>query len=667
MVAAVALAVSTGTGIASAAKLRVLPEGDVVVTQGAPSDSTSPVNGEIRGPDSQAVVTAVAWPYESDGYVAGPGHRLVAFSVQLTEPNSEADGFGSTGPTLSLTVEGSPQPLDTSDIASAVFDSSGNTGTGTESYVASVPDDTKSVEVSMTDSGYSQSFSLWTLERTTPAPSILYQDPTSSSVTEQIGVTKTLTIHDPSFGDNVADVLITSAELSAFNPAGTDEIAPPGHAYLVLSMTANETQGEFYAQNYLMDLAPLPGSAITLTVGSHHYEAQRSNVTQPVQSSSDDGMLDATYAFLVPSDTVHGIVSIGPATTTGQTYDNYLDSGPTDSVTVSGPVRFSVGFPKAPAVESQPAPPWWSEPEPPTGLPSGSSDESGGVSIALAVFVLAAVVLLILMFRRRAHLADRGTPRLGDVPVATSAPAAEPVGETQGCEPLRIDFLGPVRVSRLTENPGEFARAFLCYLAVHADRPRTVDDAQTALWPLEPSESDVTRKTFLNYVSDVRRLVSSSHLPPTPKRSGYRLVDAVTDWEEFRAQAAEASRATGSAVRDLRTKALQLVRGVPFESELSRWFQWTDSEGVRTEITKTVVRVAMDAHAERVHAGDLDGAEWALRQGLRCNPLEFALWECLADVVQARADRDDAERFWRDAGATLDASDVRLLRERVLG
>jgi hypothetical protein len=117
----------------------------------------------------------------------------------------------------------------------------------------------------------------------------------------------------------------------------------------------------------------------------------------------------------------------------------------------------------------------------------------------------------------------------------------------------------------------------------------------------------------------------------------------------------------------LRVAALQLVRGVPFESELSRWFQWTDSEGLRTGITKAVVTVAVDAHAERVQSGDLDGAEWALRQGLLVNPFELTLWACLADVVQARDDPGDVERFWRDASAALDVGAVEMLRDRVRG
>jgi hypothetical protein len=286
------------------------------------------------------------------------------------------------------------------------------------------------------------------------------------------------------------------------------------------------------------------------------------------------------------------------------------------------------------------------------------------------VAVLGVVVAAILVVRRR--LRPKGDPDVAEpmplhAPDVVVATESEPSPAARNRDILRIEFMGAVRITPLAAPPSEFARAFLCHVAVHDDRPRSVDDTQTALWPLDATETDVTRKTFLNYVSDVRRQVTVAHLPGNPKRSGYRLCNVTTDWHEFRAFEAEANRAEGEAGRVIRRQALQLVRGVPFESELSKWFQWTDSEGLRTEITKAVVRMAIDAHAERVHAGDLDGAEWALRKGLRCNPAELMLWACLADVVQARGNRNDTDRFWSDATAALDTSAVSSLRERVLG
>lgn len=657
---------------ARAAEPQVIPNDQVVVVPAAPSGSTVPVNGELGGPDSQADVTAVAWPDEADGYVANTGDRLVAFTVEVTEPTSDGGLLGSGGPALILTVDGSPVNLDTSTISTDVAESRGSTGTGTESYVAAVPSNTHDVDVSMDDQGYTQALSLWTLQRATPAPNILYEGPSGSGLNDQLGISKQLTLELPGVGSFPAIVLITSASLSAFNGGGA--VAPRGKAYLTVGMVADNSDAEMNGLYYPTNLTPLPGSAIVFTArNGRRYSAERSGVSEAESYASvnDDGLLDATYAFLVPSTTTGGVVSIGPGATTGYTDYAYLNSQSPQAVAVTAPVRFSVGFPAPTVPARQPTPPWVDEPVPDGGLPNKSGPGSGGLPIGVSVVLLLAVVagVLLVRHRLRSKAEPPAEPESAPVPTTIDPERVDAPGAIahQDSATLRIDFMGPVRIEPLANEPSEFARAFLCYVAAHDERPRSVDDAQTALWPLDATETDVTRKTFLNYVSDVRRLVSTAHLPGNPKRSGYRLRNVATDWHEFGALAAEANRAEASVTFLIRRRALQLVRGVPFESELSRWFQWTDGEGLRTEITKAVVKMAVDAHTERVHAGDLEGAEWSLRQGLRCNPGEMTLWACLADVIQARGDRSDADRFWRDAAAVLDTGSVGVLRERVQG
>jgi hypothetical protein len=332
-------------------------------------------------------------------------------------------------------------------------------------------------------------------------------------------------------------------------------------------------------------------------------------------------------------------------------------------------VRFSVAFPSAPVAAHQPAPPWYGEPSPPTGLPSESSGAASGLPVGGAVLVLALLIAVILVLRRRL-----GTEREDESGDAESVPASQPVEVVpmsavvpSSESAMRVEFLGSVRVIPVSEPLSEFGRSLVCFLAVHDDRPRSVDDAQTALWPTVGTESDISRKTFLNYVSEVRGILGTAHFPENSRRAGYRLVHVRTDWHDFRRLEGEVTRSSATPRKQARVAALTLVRGVPFESELSRWFQWTDSEGLRTEITTAVVRMAVDAHAECVQAGDLAGAEWALRQGLRCNPGEFTLWACLADVVQARDDPNAIERYWRDATASLDPGSVATLRDRVRG
>jgi DNA-binding SARP family transcriptional activator len=654
----------------SAADLRVLPNNEVVVAQVMPNNSTVPVSGELRGPDSQADVTAVAWPDEADGYVADSGDRLVAFTVDVTEPASDGGLLGSGGPTLTLTVDGAPEALDTTAISKAVGQSTGSDGTGAESYVASVPNSTHDVDLSMDDSGFTQAFSLWSLKRTTPAPPVLYEGPFGSGPGVQLSVSKTLTLRFQGAGTYPAQVIATSAALSAFNPDGTNAVAPPDDAYLVLGMVADNNAAEMNQLDFPTALTPLAGSAVTFRSASgRRYVAEASNQSQDASNASvnDDGLLDATYAFLVPSTTTRGVVSIGPATTTG----GFSMSPSNVAIDVSRPVRFSVGFPADAPPLRQPKPPWIGEPDPATGLPNGSGPVSGGFPVLLALAVLAAVIAAVLVLRGRIGAVLRhvpgGPPSHDPVPDTTPVtPVPASVADATGEPTLQVHVMGSVRVYPVNETLTEFGRAFVTYLAMHQDRPRTVDDAQTALWPIS-TEEDITRKTFLNYVTTVRRAIGTRHLPDDVQRNGYRLEHATTDWHRFRALVTRADRATGTQAHQLRRAALELVQGVPFESELSRWFQWTDSEGLRTAITKAIVVLAVAAHAECVQGGDLDGAEWALRQGLLANPFELTLWECLVDVVQARDDLSDLERFWRDASAALDQGAIEMLRDRVRG
>ena len=100
---------------------------------------------------------------------------------------------------------------------------------------------------------------------------------------------------------------------------------------------------------------------------------------------------------------------------------------------------------------------------------------------------------------------------------------------------------------------------------------------------------------------------------------------------------------------------------------MSPWFNWADSEGLRTAIETSVVSMARDQARALVGLEELDGAEAALRQGLRVNPTEMILWEELGRVVLAGADPNVASRFWRDISAGLDPGSVSAIRGRLEG
>ena len=645
--------------------------GQVVVVSG-PFAGTVPTDGRLRGPDAGALVTQVAWPVGADGYVSALGDRLVEFAVSVTEPTADAVGVPSP-PSLWLSIDASNHQLDTNAIENQVANSSGTQGTGAATYLTAVPDATHDVGVSLIDAGFTQTLSLWTLKRTTPAPTVLYENPSGSTLSVPLAVSRSVPITTTRGPSSTSIVHASSAVLSAFGPGGSDTLAPPGHDYLTLQLSSGPSNQDYGDPNwgtFYSQMTPIPGSAITFTTkNGRRYVAERSdpiNQTNNPDAPSDDGMVDAIYSFLIPSRATGGIVSIGPATTTGVPYVGFVGSGLV-TLHVGGPVRLSIGLPRASAPAVQRQPPWVDEPVPPSGAPDASGAEPG-LPVGAAIGVLVGVALVALLVRRRTRARRDGHLRPDD-----AEPTSRPVPAT--CEDLpapahrgvlRIEVLGPVRIAPLKGALNEFSRAFLCYLALHADRPRSAGEVQTALWPDDEDVRDVTHKTFLNHVSRARQAVGRAHLPSSSGTARYALIDACTDWQEFRSLVVAAASNADARVDHWKC-ALTLVRGVPFESEVARSFQWTDTEALRSEMTRSVVRVAIDLHAHCVQTRDLDGAEWALRQGLRSNPVEFALWECMADVVQARGDPSDAQRFWRDATAVLDEAAVEALHARVLG
>ena len=66
-------------------------------------------------------------------------------------------------------------------------------------------------------------------------------------------------------------------------------------------------------------------------------------------------------------------------------------------------------------------------------------------------------------------------------------------------------------------------------------------------------------------------------------------------------------------------------------------------------------------------AGDLTGAEWALRQGLLCDPSSLTLWEDLTDVLLEGKDASLLQLHWKAAETVLESGEVTVLRSREHG
>jgi len=703
--------VAAGAGIDGT----VLPTGSVVSIGSTAAHLTAPADGRLRGPNFTATATGVAWPASSASspdYVAGPGHRLVVFGFSLTSDQFvSSPGTGQLS--ASLVVSAHPLPIDLTPIYRSLHaNGTGATLTGTGTFVASVPATDHDVQLQLTSEGFSQQLDLWTLRRTgAPTSPVLYRDPTSPTVAASggTGAPKPITVTDTATGQsNPIQVSITAASLSPFFP-GTSEPATAGQAYLALQFQSNFTStfGTPTYCRYIAGITPLPGSDVTVTpTGGTAAPTQAEDPVGPADQqpmNNDSGLLDAVYVATVPADLTTGTVTVAAGTTTGTPYTGCEGTTSADPVQVAGPTAFTVTFPAVPTAATQSTPPWVGAPLPPTGTPGTGTSTAGrtgsGFPIWLAVLLVvlvAAGVVAVQRFRRRPPPTDErpgtppgpGTPSSAPEAGAVPTPAAEPTRMpvtprpepahsdpvTEAAQPpagastsgrLTVRVLGPVHVTGWLVEPGRrLVEELCCYLALHPDRPRTADQLQAALWPVESERPEATRKTLHNNMSLLRQAAGPERLPESGA-AGYQLVDVGTDWHDFRQLLGEAETADGPASVELRFRALELVRGEPFADVPAGRYEWAVAELLVTDMVAAIVEAAGRLSAELLAAGDVEGAERAARLGLRASPSELALWEAVAHAVLARGDADAEARLWRDLTVLLGPADVTRLRSTV--
>ncbi|HWE68118.1 MAG TPA: hypothetical protein VG298_15865, partial [Acidimicrobiales bacterium] len=534
-------------------------------------------------------------------YMAVTGHRLVAFSLSLSQPRDDLGPFasGNTAATATVTTATDAKvPVNLSSIDQQIYDApQGSTmGTGTGTFIVSVPTSNHSVNLVITEGSYSQSFSLWTLRRTGPFPSVLYRSPTTPTVSVTSLGGATISITNPADGfASPAAVTVERAVLTGFLPDGSNA-TPPSSDEAYFAVTFRSTYpatgiGDPNWGHFLAGITPLPGSALSFAApGRPPVTATAVNVTAPSDqdtSSEDDGLLDATYVFTVPATTTSGTLAIAPGPATGVEYTGFVGGTPIP-LEVGGPTTYPITFqdPHPAPVLSQPKPQWVGAPLPATapdaastirGLASKVPPHSGGgltiwlAVIILAVLVVAAVVLGRALRRRRASgqaspkdaLPTSGEPSAGktatsaiddDVEsvdikkVAAVAPAQGNSRVTLGGDPqpatppvlptvdgqLVVSVLGPLHITDWDDAQYRpITKELCCYLAVHNDHPLSTDQLLLAVWPVESDRPEATRKTLHNYLSRLRQAVGPEHLPDAASVGGYQVVRVTTDWQQF--------------------------------------------------------------------------------------------------------------------------------------
>jgi hypothetical protein len=505
---------------------------------------------------------------------------------------------------------------------------------------------------------------------------------------DQIQRSFQIPITDPTRVNYPSVVDVQSATLNSINPSDSSTVAPADSIYLILNLSSgpiqsqfgNPTWGDFYS-----NMAPLPATALRyVTTSGRSYVSTRIDVNTQASfanADGDDGLFDATYYFAIPSTELAGTLEILPSRTTGMRYENF-DGVETTTLVTGGPVRVAMNFPKPVAVLTTTAPN-----KVPHGVTAAPYTTFAGMlnfaSTVLGVLLLTSAYLWFRCARRRKHRGYRPTYVAHDGPAPNPGNASEPVtipdptttvrsatptpARIESDDRLHINILGSLNISPTDGPMSDPIRAIVAYLAMHPERPLTLDEVQNAIWPLTDNGNDIKRPAMRNYMAAARKAVGEEHLPTASGRPGYQLVDATTDWSEFQSLTVQSATTDKQSARELRKYALSLVRGEPFTADTSRYFTWAFSSPVVYKIVESVSALAHSLCTDLVLANDLPSAEWALRQGLLCDPSSLTLWEDLTDVLLETADQSLLDVHWKSASLVLSPADVAALRTRESG
>jgi DNA-binding SARP family transcriptional activator len=500
------------------------------------------------------------------------------------------------------------------------------------------------------------------------------------SAVDAIARSYRIPITNPENGVTIPSTLdVVSAKLDTTNPFNSKLHAPAGMIFLSLQMNSGPMHrvfGDPLWGDFFSGMTPLPAAALRYAAASGRtYPMTR---LHPVIPGSDpnggviDGLVAADYYFVVPITNRRGTLIISPTRTTGVEYRSFEGTAPVE-LNIGGPTKVPLAFPMSltvtvPTVASVPPTP----------------GEALGTFLNLFATILAGLIVVVVFLRRRR--ADRNDrPRPVYVVSSALAPRAplhvfeqEPAPRPQPVVPpvatkldaltrLRVDVLGPLSISPVHGPASDPVRAIVSFLAMNTGRPFSLEEIQTAIWPLTESGTDIKKPAMRNYMVDARKTVGPRHLPTASGRAGYELCDFTTDWSEFQSLLDEAKKTSKESAVVLRRRALDLAKGPPFTADTSRYFTWTLTSSVIYKMVDAVTRLAHELGTHYVMCGDLLTAQAVLRQGLETDPACLTLWEDLTDVLLESTDQSLLELHWKAAGLVLHATDVVALRSRAHG
>jgi hypothetical protein len=389
--------------------------------------------------------------------------------------------------------------------------------------------------------------------------SLAWTTPAGASYVELSGIdliaqSYRIAITNPADGVSLLSaLLVKSATLDTTNPNNRNLEAPKGKIYLSLQMTSGPVQRNYRSPlegQFFSGLTPLPAQALHYVVApGRSYTATSVNSVNQANNpnaASDDGMVDATYYFVVPITNRRGTLIISPTRTIGVQFEGF-EGISTVSLNIGGPTKIPLSFPKK-LTATAPAP------RTVTPVPGASlANLLNVLGTAFAGLIVAAVLLTKRhrQRRRRPMQAFAASPARQSSPPAHPSVAEPPIPQPRPTPPmrkcfvaetdLRVDVLGPLSISPMLAPASDPVRAIVAYLAINNDRLFTLDEIQTAIWPLTDAGTDIKKPAMRNYMVDVRKTVGEQHLPSASGRAGYQLLNVTTDWTEFQRLTYEAT------------------------------------------------------------------------------------------------------------------------------
>jgi hypothetical protein len=656
---------------------------------------------------------------DGDAVLATPGRRFVAFNLELTE-DAKAVAPDGTDPAVTAAVvygsDSSPLSLSALNDQMAAQTLQSTWASGSTSFVLSVPNTTHKVNLVLRQGSFSQSFDLWTLHRGAPAPAVLYRSADRPTLTSSSAASTTLSMTNPADGfSGTAQVTLGNATLSYFAnaDAGVPPISPD-QAILSVILTATypvNLNDATVTGHYLGAQSPLPASFLSFTPqGAAPVTAAMSESGYTTGQAEDDGLFDALYSFVVPASLSSGTLAIGAGSFTGAEFTLYT-AGDNTPVDITAPTTMGFAFPTVPVSAQQKRPPWIGAALPPTAAPSGGSSggtplttsSNGGFPIWVAVLILlgaAGLVVALQRWRQQRGLSwsfpwpdsakvipataaptasnvvpatDIATHVVPDTAPATSAgtrdievgrpvtapPSASSPPTAATSSDLTVNFLGPNEVIGWRQVPDRrIIEELLDFLVLHDARPMSAEQIRLALWPTGGSHDEVSRKTFLTYLSTLRKCIGAEHLPDAIGAGGYRITGVASDWGTFQRLAKEADAASEGEAIAFRTEALALVRGRPFEGVGSDQYEWVANEHFDTTITIAVAELALTLATDLLATGDSRASEAAARAGIKGAQDDNDLWRIGAHAIFARGDSTAMRRWLADAARHLSPADI---------